>query len=403
MSTSQFKVLIAGGSIVGLTLALALEKAGIDWELFEKGDIAPQLGASFSLHPPSVRILDQLGVWGDIEKIVIPLEHRQHIDGEGRCFEDSYVLRDIYSIRTAVSDYEETEDDITITTEDGKSYQGSILVGADGIHSHIRKVMAEKLCSTNPAVAQDLLEGFTSEYNAIFAISRNGMTKPFMPDGTVHNVYYDYYSAVATTGEPGSIFWFLFVKAAKTRYPNCPRFTEADAQNMIDQYGDSTIGPSYTVKDLWETRVKANLVPMEEGVLKQCRNGRVLLMGDSIHKSTINIGLGGNLAYEGIARFTNLLVPLLQTTNSPSISDITELFISFENLHRQRADWVVRLSGQVTRYEAQDTWLLKFASRYIIPWVSDRKKANLYAAFAQGAPWLEYLPLHSKDTSLAGE
>lgn len=61
--------------------------------------------------------------------------------------------------RTAVSDYEETEDDITITTEDGKSYQGSILVGADGIHSHIRKVMAEKLCSTNPAVAQDLLEG----------------------------------------------------------------------------------------------------------------------------------------------------------------------------------------------------------------------------------------------------
>lgn len=126
--------------------------------------------------------------------------------------------------------------------------------------------------------------GFTSEYNAIFAISHNGKTTPFMPDGTVHNVYYDYYSAVAATGEPGSIFWFLFVKSSKTKYPSCPRFTETDAQDLIDRYGDSTIGPGYTVRDLWETRVKASLVPMEEGVLKQWRNGRVLLMGDSVHK-----------------------------------------------------------------------------------------------------------------------
>jgi hypothetical protein len=98
MTTSTFKVLIAGGSLVGLTLALALEKAGIDWELFEKGDIAPQLGASIGLHPQSLRILDQLGVWEDIKRAVIPLEHRQHLDGNGWCFEDSYVLKDIYKM-----------------------------------------------------------------------------------------------------------------------------------------------------------------------------------------------------------------------------------------------------------------------------------------------------------------
>jgi 2-polyprenyl-6-methoxyphenol hydroxylase-like FAD-dependent oxidoreductase len=94
-NTDQFKVLIAGGSLVGLGLALAFERAGIDYELFEKGEFATQLGASIGLHPHTIRILDQLGVWGDIEKQVIPLQHRNHYDGNGYCFEESHVLCDI--------------------------------------------------------------------------------------------------------------------------------------------------------------------------------------------------------------------------------------------------------------------------------------------------------------------
>jgi len=93
--TDQFKVLIAGGSLVGLGLALAFERAGVDYELFEKGDFAPQFGASIGLHPHTIRILQQLGVWEDIEKQVIPLKYRNHYDGNGYCFEQSHVLVDI--------------------------------------------------------------------------------------------------------------------------------------------------------------------------------------------------------------------------------------------------------------------------------------------------------------------
>ena len=93
--TNKFKVLIAGGSLVGLGLALALERAGIDYELYEKGDFAPQLGASIGIHPQTIRILEQLGVWEDIEKQVIPLKVRKHYDGSGHCFEASNVLVDI--------------------------------------------------------------------------------------------------------------------------------------------------------------------------------------------------------------------------------------------------------------------------------------------------------------------
>lgn len=47
------------------------------------------------LHPHTIRILEQLGVWGDIEKQVVPLQHRKHYDGNGNCLEDSHVLVDI--------------------------------------------------------------------------------------------------------------------------------------------------------------------------------------------------------------------------------------------------------------------------------------------------------------------
>ena len=101
----------------------------------------------------------------------------------------------------------------------------------------------------------------------------------------VHNVYYHIYSTVAAAGVHGLVFWFLFVKSSTpTRTPNCPRFTHDDAQALIDQYGGAQLGPGYTVRDLWEARVKATMVPLEEGVIQKWSHGRVVLMGDAVHK-----------------------------------------------------------------------------------------------------------------------
>ncbi|KAJ5371886.1 hypothetical protein N7517_003892 [Penicillium concentricum] len=425
--TKPFKVLIAGGSLVGLGLALAFERAGIDYELFEKGDFATQLGASIGIHPHTIRILEQLGVWKDIEKQVVPLKGRNHYDGNGHCFEESHVLEDINEIlqrpivfverckalealhshvrdksklhaQTAVVGYEETAHGVTVTAENGEQYHGHMLIGADGIHSKVRKLMADKISVTDQSLAKEINEGFTSEYNCIFAVSRNDQ---FLPDSMVHNVYYDDYSSVAATGVHGLVFWFLFVKASKlTRTPNCPRFTDEDAEKTIQKYGSSLVGPGYTVKDLWDARVKGTMVPLEEGVLKKWSHNRVVLMGDSVHKSTVNPGLGGNLAYEGVARLTNGLVPLLKESPMPSLEQLTEVFNDYIAGQKPRAETVVDVSGQITRYEAQKSWILKFAARHIVPWVSDRLKAKLYASFSRGGPCLDYLPLPAMDAGL---
>ncbi|KAL4758219.1 FAD-dependent oxidoreductase [Aspergillus foveolatus] len=366
-------------------LALALECAGIDYELFEKGEFAPQLGASIGLHPHALRILDQLGVQQDIGRAVVPLRDRIHYDEHGRCFEESHVLAEISNIlqrpivfmersealkilhdhiqdklrlhaSNGIVGYEETTDGVLVTTQDSTTHHGHILVGADGIHSRMRQLMAERIGKEDPRLAIELVQGFTSEYNCIFGVSNN-QKSPFLANGTVHNVYYNQFSAVAAAGVDGLVFWFLFVKAAAvSRTPNCPRFSDVDAEALIEEFDDAN-----------------------EGVLKQWNHNRIVLMGDAVHKATINPGLGGNLATEGIAHFTNILVPLLKAHPMPSFEQLAAAFEEYHARQRPRTDAVVNMSGRITRYEAQETWLYKLAAQYVVPLVSDSVKASAYA------------------------
>lgn len=65
-----FRVIIAGGSVSGLTLANALEKFDIDYILLEAyPSIAPQVGASIGILPNGFRILDQLGCYEPVRDI----------------------------------------------------------------------------------------------------------------------------------------------------------------------------------------------------------------------------------------------------------------------------------------------------------------------------------------------
>ena len=69
MSTRPCKVIIAGGGVAGLSLALMLEKYGIDFLLLEAySDILPKAGGGLCMLPNGLRILDQLGCYEDMVK-----------------------------------------------------------------------------------------------------------------------------------------------------------------------------------------------------------------------------------------------------------------------------------------------------------------------------------------------
>lgn len=93
---SRFKVIIAGGGIGGLTLASALEKAGVDYVLLEKRDIAPRLGASITSLPCTTIVHEQLGFGQAVEEATVPLLVREQYSEKGRLLCRSDETRMLY-------------------------------------------------------------------------------------------------------------------------------------------------------------------------------------------------------------------------------------------------------------------------------------------------------------------
>ena len=89
-SQSGLKVVIVGGSIAGLVLAHSLDHAGIDYVVLERRErVDPQLGASIGLFANGARILDQLGVYDDIEKLIEPPVRLEIVTGEGQLVQET--------------------------------------------------------------------------------------------------------------------------------------------------------------------------------------------------------------------------------------------------------------------------------------------------------------------------
>src|SRR5712671_6865883 len=70
-------IIIAGGGPVGLIAGLVLGRAGVDVTLFDVGDILYQHPRAATIHPATLDLLDDLGVYERIEPlgIVCPIVH----------------------------------------------------------------------------------------------------------------------------------------------------------------------------------------------------------------------------------------------------------------------------------------------------------------------------------------
>lgn len=91
---SEARVIVVGGSISGLTLALTLQKANIDFLVLEKGDIiAPQLGASVGMYPTGNIIMKQLGVYQELENHTYPLHTSKFFDSLANCVAESRMFK----------------------------------------------------------------------------------------------------------------------------------------------------------------------------------------------------------------------------------------------------------------------------------------------------------------------
>lgn len=89
-SSSSFKVIIAGGGPVGLTAAIALSRAGIDFVMLERREeIVIDAGSNLVMLPNGMRILNQMGLGETVEDVTSTLSDIHYIDHNGKYITDA--------------------------------------------------------------------------------------------------------------------------------------------------------------------------------------------------------------------------------------------------------------------------------------------------------------------------
>lgn len=440
------RLLIVGSGIAGLTLALALEKAPvfIEYLLFEARDtLAPDIGASIGLAPNGSRILDQLDVYEDLEKLLEPITSAGLHDARGNrltgersdifnlvfkrmsypvAFLERQSLLESLSrhiqrkacilTNKKVQSVKQDEEMATIFCADGSSYSGDIVVGADGIHSITRREMwraaeigghfnckAEQESESadylqRPTVTHHYLE-LGAEYRCLFGISD---PVSGLEPGSYDVTHSREVSTLVITGKGGKVYWFVFARLARVyRGPDIPRFTPQDAEQLAMAYQHLPIRPrsSVILLDIWKARLQATLTALEEADFAHWTQGRIVCVGDSIHKMTPNSGSGGMLAIESAAALANSMHRLALESDTGSLSKAQQIgrtLSNFEHTMHPRASAVIKSAAAVTRVQALRGIKERLITRYVLPYAGDLAANDACSSWI-GAERIQYLPI----------
>lgn len=430
-----FRVLIAGGGIAGLTLANCLQHAGIDYLLLEaRSVLAPQLGASIGLGPNGSRILDQLGCYDDIISCTEPIDYtgsHRGVNGEYirpktdafrlvqaranycMCFLDRQTVLQILDehimdrqkvlLNKRIVRAEHGDTGVAVVCNDGTTYTGDILVGADGVHSIVRREMWHAAAQECPGmISEQEKNRMLSEYKCLYAISS---PIPGLPEREFGVTYKKDISPIVITSKNGRVYWFLIARMPQVyRAGNIPRFTQDEAQAFVEENLEIPVmpGAKVTVGDLWRNRETYNLVALEEVYYSQWTWGRFVCLGDSIHKMTPNMGAGGNSAIESAAALANALYDMLNMTPKavklhPSVDTaaIQQALSQYQRSRSVRASATVKVANLITRLHAVRGLVEHILAHYIMPHAGDLL-VDLASDSWIGAIRLEYMPIPSR-------
>ena len=162
------RILIVGGGIAGLALAVALHQRGFRAELVERSPTWQTIGAGIMLHANGVRILRTLGMNADAEQAGTSLRNWSFCDQQGEllCEIDlqalwgevgpsmgitharlQQVLRADAAVPcrlgTAVTSLAQDKQHVQVGFGDGSSGDYDLVVGADGLASTVRRLLLD--------------------------------------------------------------------------------------------------------------------------------------------------------------------------------------------------------------------------------------------------------------------
>lgn len=159
-------ILIAGGGIGGLTAALALTQRGFDVSVYEQSPELHEFGAGIAITPNGSRVMTELGMRPAIEEIAsTPIHRAMRLFSMGQTWQlpandtsgPPFWLVHRGDLRQAIANMleqrfpgalhvgarctgvEQDTEGVSLLLDNGKRVHGDVLIGADGVHSRIRR------------------------------------------------------------------------------------------------------------------------------------------------------------------------------------------------------------------------------------------------------------------------
>ncbi|KAF4965719.1 hypothetical protein FSARC_6502 [Fusarium sarcochroum] len=393
MANTNFKVIVIGGGPVGLVAAHALYKAGIDFVVLERREnVVLDLGAALVLAPQNMRVMHQLGLYDRLMEIGGELLHTKGFLVDGYEFKKGTELQLVkenhgvglvafhrahlvevlyeglpeeakarYFLNKRVTSIHSDDEGVLVKCDDGSSYEGSVVLGADGVHSVTRNIMRDLALSEDPKRDWDPERPFKSEYRCLWA----SFPRPSAPGENFETTSQDLAAMYLTGRDRG---WILLYDRPAKPTTDLRSYSDEDIAEFIGKIGHFPVTETLTINDVFERRLTCGMSDLGEGIVNHWSWERIVLAGDACHKFTPNAGLGLNNGIQDIVVLCNGLHHAVATSTDGQ-PDINTLENVFDRYHKDRTEGVekdFKQSALVTRLQTWASGLYYVLSRFIL-------------------------------------
>jgi 2-polyprenyl-6-methoxyphenol hydroxylase-like FAD-dependent oxidoreductase len=338
------KALIAGAGIAGLATGIALRRAGLDLEIFERSRQLREIGAGLMIWPNGARSLKSLGVEVrdlKVKKVTLSNSHGRRLVempvdsayvryGYGVSFVHRADLQAALAtsfgtqglrLGCEVRGFVDGEAKVEVALNDGTVAIGDLLVGADGLRSPVRRQL---LGDGEPVyLGSTIWRGLASS---------EGID---LPHGCGINMWGRGSEFIAFHLADGSIYWAGVTNEPRGEKPG----PEGHKQDLFERFGDWAQPVPALIAATKEASILRNDM-YDRPPAQRWSGGRVTLVGDAAHPMSPNQGQGACQALEDAVA----LGESIERTSS-----LTEAFQLYERRRLRRANREVTMSRQTTR------------------------------------------------------